>query len=454
MQSYSPSEKKINKMRISIFALLFLSLIIVSCRDEDPWVDLINDNPENWEQLNGSAYYKIVNGTIEGITVLNSQNSFLCTKEHYDDFILEFDVLVDPVMNSGVQIRSQSLQDYQDGIVHGYQVEIDPEPRAWSGGIYDEARRLWLYPLDRNPEGRKAFINGEFNHFRVEAIGNSIRTWCNGIPCADLVDDMTPSGFIGLQVHSIGNDSSRVGKKVIWKNLRIITENVTSYATSYSKIIPQNSYLINDLSVREEEEGWRLIFDGNSGTGWKSANGDPFPLEGWIIEDGEIKKTGPGANILTNDTYRDFELILDFKYRDGGNSGIKYFISGNKGSDPYYNLGCEYQIIGGSAFTSELAGKEKIGGLYDLIEPVNPRDNGPGVWNRARIIVKGQHVEHWLNNQMTLEYERGTDKWKELVKTSKFSNVPGFGEGKEGHILLQNHEGSEVSFRSIKIKEL
>ena len=169
-------------MKKSAIVIFILSLIITSCEDKEPWIELIGDNLDNWEQLNGSADYKLVNGTIEGLSVLNSPNSFLCTKELYSDFILEFDVLVDPVMNSGVQIRSHSLPEYDNGRVHGYQVELDPTDRAWSGGIYDEARRMWLYPLDRNPEGQKAFVDGEFNHLRVEAIGNCIRTWCKGIP--------------------------------------------------------------------------------------------------------------------------------------------------------------------------------------------------------------------------------------------------------------------------------
>ncbi|MFO7853200.1 MAG: 3-keto-disaccharide hydrolase [Bacteroidota bacterium] len=440
-------------MKKSVILIFTLLSIINSCRQREPWIDLIGKNLDNWEQLNGDADYNLVNGTIEGVSVLNSPNSFLCTKEHYGDFILEFEVLVDPEMNSGVQIRSHSLPEYQNGRVHGYQVEIDPSERAWSGGIYDEARRMWLYPLDRNPEGREAFINGEFNHFRVEAIGNSIRTWCNGIPCADLVDDMTSSGFIGLQVHGIGNDSSRVGAKVVWKNIRIIDTDVESYATPYYKDIPQNSYLVNTLSIREKEEGWRLLFDGSTNTGWRSIDAELFPEQGWIIEDGEMKRTGPGGDIITNDIFRDFELILDFKYPKGCNSGIKYFISGDKENDPYYNIGCEYQIIDDNAFMPGLPGKERIGGLYDLIEPVSPRNNGPDMWNRARIVVKGQHVEHWLNNQMTVQYERGTEQWKKRVEESKFSDVPGFGEDEQGHILLQDH-GSEVSFRSIKIKEL
>ena len=439
------------KIEIVLFIILFT--IITSCENREPWIDLIGNNLDNWEQLNGDADYQFINGTIEGSSALNSPNSFLCTKEHYGDFILEFDVLVDPEMNSGVQIRSHSLPEYQNGRVHGYQVELDPSDRAWSGGIYDEARRMWLYPLDRNPEGKKAFVNGEFNHFRVEAIGNSIRTWCNGVPCADLVDDMTVAGFIGLQVHSIGNDSSKVGRKVVWENMKIITDNPASYATPYNNDILQNSYLVNTLSRREIEEGWQLLFDGISSTGFHSVESMVFPDNGWIVKEGELRRTGSGGDIITDAIFKDFELILDFKYPKGGNSGIKYFISSDKENDPYYNIGCEYQIVDRNAFVPELPGKERIGGLYDLIEPSSPRDNGPGIWNRARIVVKDRQVEHWLNNQMTVQYERSTEKWKELVAGSKFSDVPGFGENEEGHILLQDH-GTEVAFRSIKIKEL
>ncbi len=439
------------KIEIVFFIILFS--IITSCEKREPWIDLIGNNLDNWEQLNGSANYQLISGTIEGSTVINSPNSFLCTKEHYGDFILEFDVLVDTEINSGVQIRSNSLPEYHDGRVHGYQVEHDPSDRAWSGGIYDEDRRMWLYPLDRNPEGKKAFVNGEFNHFRVEAIGNSIRTWCNGIPCADLVDDMTASGLIGLQVHSIGNDSSKVGLKVIWKNMKIITDKAASYATPYSKDIPQNSYLVNELSIREKDEGWRLLFDGSTAEGWRSVDSTLFPETGWVVEDGELRTISPGGSIITNDIFGDFELILDFKYQRVGNSGIKYFISGEKEEDPYYNIGCEYQIIDGNVPGTDLPAREWIGGLYDLIEPLNPRDNGPDIWNRARIVVKGRHVEHWLNNQKTVEYERGTEEWKERVADSKFRDVPGFGEDEEGHILLQEH-GTVVSFRNIKIKDL
>ena len=441
-------------MKNLLLIIIALSLLGSSCKSEkEPWIDLVNGSLDSWEQLNGSAGYKLVDGAIVGSTVIASPNSFLCTKEHFSDFILEFDVLVDPVMNSGVQIRSNSSPDYSNGSVYGYQVELDPSDRAWTAGIYDESRRMWLYPLDRNPAGKKAFLNNEWNHIRVEAIGNSLMTWCNGIACADLVDDMTPSGFIGLQVHGIGSDSTRLGKEVIWKNIRIITEDVSAYVTPYEPVIPQNSYLVNELTGQEFENGWKLLWDGETGTGWRSLSGDTFPESGWVIENGELRIEGEGGSIVTTEKYSNFELIVDFKYSEGGNSGIKYFIDGDIESGTGYNLGCEYQILDGRSNPDRIILSHTIGGLYDIIEPISPRDNGAGMWNRARIVVKGNSVEHWLNNQMTVKYERGTDEWREMVANSKFKGVEGFGEAESGRILLQDHN-TVVSFRSIKIKEL
>ena len=113
----------------------------------------------------------------------------------YSDFILEYEAKIDPELNAGVQIRSNSIPEFKNGIVHGYQVELDPAKRSWSGGIFDEKRRGWLYNLECNPDGKKAFKQGEWNKFRVEAIGNNIRVWLNGVPTADLIDDMTAFRF-------------------------------------------------------------------------------------------------------------------------------------------------------------------------------------------------------------------------------------------------------------------
>jgi len=444
---------------------IFVAIIIMSLTVETTngqWKKLVKKDLSGWEQLNGTAPFKVEKGIVIGTTVLDSPNSFMCTKEKYGDFILEFDTWFDPQMNSGVQFRSESRPDYQNGRVHGYQVELDPSDRAWSGGIYDEARRGWLYSLDKNPAGQKALKVGEWNHYRIEAIGNSIRTWVNSVPCADLIDAMTPSGFIALQVHSIGKDQTKVGLQVKWKNIRIITTNLEKYRTPYSTVIPQVSFLDNTLTEREKAEGWKLLFDGKTSTGWMNARSKSFPSSGWEIKDGTLsvnpasKKQGGGGDIVTVDKYTNFELIVDFIYTKGANSGIKYFVDTESNNGSLASIGCEYQVLDDRNHPDAKAGFEgnrTLAGLYDLLAPKNVRDNGFDKWNRAIIIVKDNKVQHWLNDNLTVEYERGTPAWRELVARSKFKTSPGFGEVKEGRILLQDH-GNQVSFKNIKIREI
>ena len=205
-----------------VYALALLAGLMFSLTasaSASDWIDLFNGKDlTGWEQKNGTATYEVRNGMIIGTTVQGSPNSFLCTQEHYRDFELEFEVKVDARLNSGVQIRSHSLPDYRNGRVHGYQVEIDPSEQASSGGIYDEARRGWLFDLQDNQDARAAFKRNTWNHFRVRAQGDSIQTWVNGVPVADLRDSMTPSGFIGLQVHSFQGDPPAQAR---WRNLRI-----------------------------------------------------------------------------------------------------------------------------------------------------------------------------------------------------------------------------------------
>jgi hypothetical protein len=137
-----------------------------------------------WKQMNGKAKFNIDKGEIVGTTVFGEPNSFLATEKDYGDFVLEFEYKVDSTMNSGVQFRSESKPDYMNGRVHGYQFEIDPSKRAWTGGIYDEARRDWLYTMDLNPSAKIAFKQNRWNKVRIECIGNDLRTWVNDIPCA------------------------------------------------------------------------------------------------------------------------------------------------------------------------------------------------------------------------------------------------------------------------------
>lgn len=205
--------------KIELFLLACISLLFIGGGRGVEWESPFDGKTlEGWEQRGGEAQYKVEDGMIIGVSRENTPNSFLCTKKMYGNFILEVEFLVDDRMNSGIQIRSNSFEEYRNGRVHGYQVEIDPSDRAWSAGIYDEARRGWLYDLRNNEAARNAFKNQEWNKYHIEAIGNSIRTWINGVPAANLEDSMTPNGFIALQVHGMKTG----GVEVKWRNIRIM----------------------------------------------------------------------------------------------------------------------------------------------------------------------------------------------------------------------------------------
>jgi hypothetical protein len=203
---------------------------------EEGFVQLFNGKDlDGWVQRGGKAKYRVENGEIVGSSVPNTPNSFLCTAKDFADFVLEVEFKVHPDLNSGVQIRSQFVEEGKEvesagkkikggpgGRVFGYQVEIDPDikrDRLWTGGIYDEGRRGWLKDLKDNEPARKAFKPGEWNKFHIDCKGDSIKTWLNGVPAADLKDAVTPSGFIALQVHGVGAKTEPL--EVRFRGLRI-----------------------------------------------------------------------------------------------------------------------------------------------------------------------------------------------------------------------------------------
>lgn len=449
-------------MKKLVLTLSCLLLLGAGCAPQDstPWVDLFNgENLDGWTRRGGEAVYSVEDGCVVGTTVLDTPNSFLCTDQSFSDFILEYEFKLDAATNSGVQIRSNSYPEYNNSRVHGYQIEIDPSERAWTGGIYDEARRGWLYSLEDHPEAQSAYRHLEWNKVRVEALGDTFKVWVNEIPTAHLVDDMTKEGFIALQVHGIGNDQESEGINIRWRNIRILTDQLQQY-TREIELPARDNY--NKLTFSEEDWGWRLLWDGETTQGWRGAKLEGFPEKGWEISDGALtvlasdgEESRNGGDIVTIDTYSEFELRVDFRLTPGANSGIKYYVDTELNKKEGSAIGLEYQILDDElhpdAKLGNHEGSRTLGSLYDLIKAENKHPNPIGEWNHARIVSRGNHVEHWLNGRRILQYERNTPEFKQLVQESKYKIWPGFGEWEEGYILLQDH-GDRVSFRNIKIK--
>jgi hypothetical protein len=457
-------------MKIFTFVSVVCLGALTACQPNDGWKQLFNGNDlAGFRQLNGQAPYRVEDGSIVGTSVMGQPNSFLVTEQDYGDFILEFETLCDPALNSGVQFRSQSLPDYMNGRVHGYQCEIDPSDRAWSGGIYDEARRGWLVTLAGNEAGRAAYNPAGWNQYRIEAIGDHIRIWLNGVNTANLYDNETAAGFIAFQVHQI-NDPSLEGKEIRWRNIRIKTENLDA-GRLQGALAPEVNRIPNTLTGQEKADGWKLLFDGQSAAGWRGAHKEAFPNFGWKIADGQLivlsadgRESAHGGDIVyAPEEFSAFELSLEFKITEGANSGIKYFVT-EKEKPSGSAFGLEYQILDDKTHPdaqlyTTVPGSRRLAGLYDLIKPENIRFSGVGNWNQAVIkVFPDNRVEHWLNGFRTVAYERGSDAFRQLVKGSKYAapmynEHDLFGEAPSGRILLQDH-GNEVAFRSIKLRLL
>ena len=402
--------------RPALTALLVLILALpMLAADDDGFVPLFNGKSfDGWTQRGGQAKYTIetIDGiaTIVGASVPNTPNSFLCTDKLYGDFILEYEFKVDPTLNSGVQIRSNSIASYKNGVVHGYQVEIDPDTvknRMWTAGIYDESRRGWLNDLTQNEPARKAFKPNAWNKIRVQAIGDSIKTWLNDVPAADLVDSMTQTGFIAVQVHGVGKKVEPV--QVMWRNLRI-----------------------KDLGKHE----WKPIWDGKTTDGWETMTGGEWKIVADEKEGNHILGISPKSErshgmFITKETYKDFTVRLKAKILKG-NSGFYFRAQRLKGG------------VNVAGFQAELDAVKDNGGLYET--------NGRAwvVQPKAEDVKKWWKLNEW--NEMTVS-AHGT---RVVVHVNGFKTAELLNDEKgrrEGHLALQLHGGQDmhVLFKDIEI---
>ncbi len=341
---------------------------------EPAFVDLFDGKTlDGFEQKGGKAVYSVEAGCIVGTSVPGTPNSFLCTESHYGDFVLEYEFLIDGRLNSGVQIRSRSKPGARGGTVFGYQVEIDPDVkrnRMWTAGIYDESRRGWLNNLEDNEPARKAFKPDAWNQMRVAATGDSIKTWLNGVLAADLVDSMTSSGFIGLQVHGVGKEQG--GLQVRWRNLRI-----------------------QDLGAH----AWEPLWDGKTMAGWTQQGGGK-----WSIEDGALvarnqKSEKLHGHLFLDAPQGDFTIRLKYKAIQG-NSGFYFRSEERKGA------------IGIAGFQAEIDATKDAGGLYEtagrawVVKPAPEqvaRYFKPGKWNQMTVSAHGRRIVVHVNGRKTAE---------------------------------------------------
>ncbi len=210
---------------------------------------------------------------------------------------------------------------------------------------------------------------------------------------------------------------------------------------------------LNTLTDAEVEAGWRLLFDGETTNGWRGADQDSFPHSRWVVEDGMLMIVGEEkgfSSIITEAMFSSFELSLEFKIEEGANSGIKYFVLERDPPTPGRGLGLEYQIWDDR---KQREANRRMAALFDLL-PARGKTLRPyDAFNEARLVVRGDSVEHWLNGRRVVHFVRGSEAFRERVAASKYRDEAGFGEAPQGHLLLQDEGGYRVWFRNIKIRE-
>ena len=408
-----------------IVLVLGALLVVVSCAKTSAitinggdWIKPFDGvTLDGWEVRGGFAKYHVENREIVGTTVEGSPNTFLCTKKKYGNFVLEFEVKVDPALNSGVQIRSHVYKKDTEmwvwrrdkkvkvvrkaGHVYGYQVEISSERTGSSGGVWDEARKsMWLYDVKNDPAASKAFKDNQWNKFRIACIGDSIKTWVNGVPCTDLRDPVDQVGFIGLQVHSVRSEKPL---EVRWRNIRI------------------------------KELGrhlWKPLFDGKTLKGWHTLPGGKWEVRDGIVVGSSASSERRHGLLVTDRRYKDFTVRLKFKALKG-NSGF-YFRADEIGSG-----------VGVHGFQAEIAESEDVGGLYEtggrawVVKPA-PEDVArwfkPQEWNQMTVSAHGRRIVVHVNGRKSAELKKDKGRL-------------------EGHLALQLHGGQDmnVMFKDIEM---
>jgi hypothetical protein len=398
--------------RTAVACLLWIAACMATATASDhDFVDLFNGKDlDGWTHRNGTATYRIEGDAIVGTTSEGSPNSFLCTDKLYGDFELRFEVKVDSRLNSGVQIRSQSVGDIPEGRVNGPQVEISLDGMA--GYVYGEAAGGWMTPdADRKPH--QHFIDGQWNAYQIVAFGNQIQTWINGHLISNLVHQERfqshPKGFIGLQVHGIAAGEGPY--EVRWRKLRL-----------------------RDLS------GFTSLYNGKDLTGWKTTGNWLPQSDGSLLiqpRPGEQGWQRYDAYLWSENKYKDFVLDVEYAYPPGGNSGVYFRVADR--DDPV-DQGIEAQILDSSEKQGAI-GPHDHGGIIGTAAAAKNMSRPPHQWNRMVIACIGSQLQVELNGEPIID----TDLSQTPVKNRPL----------EGYIGLQDHgEPNNLKFRNIRLLEI
>ncbi|MDC0308139.1 DUF1080 domain-containing protein [Planctomycetaceae bacterium] len=402
-------------MKLTTLSLLALTLLTTAIHAEEPQTGLANlfngKNLSGWTQKNGTATYRVEDGAIVGTTNEGSPNSFLCSDKLYGDFELHFEVKVDPQLNSGVQIRSQTVGDTPEGRVNGPQVEISLDKMA--GYVYGESAGGWMTAdADRQPHDH--FIDGEWNSYRVVAFGNQIQSWINGHQISNLTHDERyeshPKGFIGLQVHGIG--AGQGPYEVRWRNLKL--RDLSQFSSLYNR---------KDLS------------------GWKTT-GNWLPQEDGSLliqpREGEKGWTRYDAYLFSAKQYKDFVADFEYSYPPGGNSGFYFRVGDLK--DPV-GTGIEAQILDSSQKQGPLNSHDHGGIVSTSAAASKNMSRPPGEWNRMVVTCIGSHCQVELNGESIIDVD--------------LSQTPVKDRPLKGYIGFQDHgQPNNIMFRNIRIRDL
>lgn len=348
-------------MKVVVLSLLPVALLAQS------WTPLFDGKSlKGWKQCNGKAEYKVEKGEIVGTTAEGSPNSFLCTVREFGDFILEWESKNDPVLNSGVQIRShqyaQAAGRHPAGRVYGYQVEIANEASGNSGGIYDEARRAVFLNRAIEATAATAFKDNQWNKYRVEALGDSFKVSINGVPVVDLIDAEDMTGFIALQVHSFKGEKPA---QVRWRNIRI-----------------------QDLGKHR----WRPLWDGRTFDGWTTTGPAKWTIENGAIHGQSVPNETAAGFVVRKESFKD--LTVRWKVQiNKGNSG--FFVRTDASNMASYEV--------------EIDAEKRTGGFWEVrgrnwvTGPEDNKNYKPGEWNNMTASLHGHRITFFLNGFKTVD---------------------------------------------------